>query len=230
VPDCAIADCSRPVKVRGWCRSHYRSARRREVVETRPCVIEGCEAKRVARGWCASHYTRWKRHGDPLGGRERYGQKDCVRPGCARVHHARGLCATHYGQQWKGEEPCKEEGCSRVRVARGWCAAHYQRWRKYGAPYGGATPLRRERGTALPSWFYDEARRGREAPDQATIQWVSLLRADPCSYCDGSCEAIDHIVPFSQQGATHWTNLTAACAGCNGHKNAVSLTRFLLNG
>lgn len=32
------------------------------------CSIENCEKPRLARGWCSAHWTRWKRHGDPLGG------------------------------------------------------------------------------------------------------------------------------------------------------------------
>lgn len=36
------------------------------------CTIAGCESKHYARGWCDMHYRRWKRHGDPLGGGERY--------------------------------------------------------------------------------------------------------------------------------------------------------------
>lgn len=33
------------------------------------CLIEGCEGAVASRGWCWAHYARWRRHGDPLGGR-----------------------------------------------------------------------------------------------------------------------------------------------------------------
>jgi len=33
------------------------------------CKIDGCAKPVVARGWCDAHYYRWKRNGDPLGGR-----------------------------------------------------------------------------------------------------------------------------------------------------------------
>jgi hypothetical protein len=33
------------------------------------CAIDGCDSRVIARGWCDNHYRRWKRHGDPLGGR-----------------------------------------------------------------------------------------------------------------------------------------------------------------
>lgn len=40
----------------------------------KPCSVDGCagNADRSAsgyRGWCGAHYQRWRRHGDPLGGR-----------------------------------------------------------------------------------------------------------------------------------------------------------------
>lgn len=34
----------------------------------RICSIEGCTANVTGRGWCMRHYTRWRFHGDPLGG------------------------------------------------------------------------------------------------------------------------------------------------------------------
>ena len=36
------------------------------------CNIEGCSNRHEARGWCDRHYWRWRAHGDPLGGGERY--------------------------------------------------------------------------------------------------------------------------------------------------------------
>ena len=37
-------------------------------MDNRTCTIDGCESKPVGRGWCNKHYTRWRNHGDPLGG------------------------------------------------------------------------------------------------------------------------------------------------------------------
>lgn len=36
------------------------------------CLIERCPNPPLHRGWCGSHYKRWRRHGDPLGGGQRY--------------------------------------------------------------------------------------------------------------------------------------------------------------
>jgi hypothetical protein len=37
--------------------------------ETRSCGVEGCERPYSERGFCGLHVARWRRHGDPLGGR-----------------------------------------------------------------------------------------------------------------------------------------------------------------
>ena len=36
------------------------------------CSIEDCEKRHEARGLCKMHYQRWRKHGDPLGGGERF--------------------------------------------------------------------------------------------------------------------------------------------------------------
>ena len=36
------------------------------------CSIDGCEKEHVARGFCSMHWQRWREHGDPLGGNERF--------------------------------------------------------------------------------------------------------------------------------------------------------------
>ena len=33
------------------------------------CAVQGCPKAPVTRGWCRAHYERWRRNGDPLGGR-----------------------------------------------------------------------------------------------------------------------------------------------------------------
>lgn len=37
------------------------------------CLIQDCASDVFARGWCKSHWHRWRRHGDPLSGRQARG-------------------------------------------------------------------------------------------------------------------------------------------------------------
>lgn len=38
----------------------------------KPCSIEGCKSAARGRGWCGKHWQRWRAHGDPLGGQDRF--------------------------------------------------------------------------------------------------------------------------------------------------------------
>jgi hypothetical protein len=76
---CAVEDCGRPARKRGWCSGHYQrwlatGDVRADVplkVLTRHapglrCAVEDCEKPRTTRDWCTMHYSRWHQHGDPL--------------------------------------------------------------------------------------------------------------------------------------------------------------------
>lgn len=56
---------------------------------------------------------------------------------------------------------------------------------------------------------------------------TQYLRNDPCAYCGGPAQALDHIVPREGGGDDDWTNLTAACNSCNSKKRTKSLLMFL---
>lgn len=74
------------------------------------CEITGCAGRVEARGWCSLHYQRWKRHGDPNGGR-------------------------HYKKRAaKPAVPCSVDGCPQFARTRGFCGTHYARWQKSGDP------------------------------------------------------------------------------------------------
>lgn len=73
------------------------------------CKIEGCESRPRARGWCSTHYKRWRRHGDPLGGGDRYADPEesflartepLVWSDCIIWTGATG--SGGYGQLWSG--------------------------------------------------------------------------------------------------------------------------------
>lgn len=44
------------------------------MADSRICSIKGCGKPQKTRGWCRAHYHRWRRHGDPLGGRTLVGE------------------------------------------------------------------------------------------------------------------------------------------------------------
>lgn len=52
---------------------------------------------------------------------------------------------------------------------------------------------------------------------------------DPCVYCGGIADTIDHIVPKSVGGPNHWTNYAPACRACNSLKSSEPLLRFVLS-
>lgn len=73
---CSVADCTRPVKTRGWCNAHYqRWYKTGDPLKIRPgiwdgyvrptCSVDGCDALAHARGLCPAHFCRMRRHGDP---------------------------------------------------------------------------------------------------------------------------------------------------------------------
>ena len=59
------------------------------------------------------------------------------------------------------------------------------------------------------------------------LEYMTLLRGDPCAYCGSTAGTVDHIVPLHKGGTPDWGNLTAACRSCNSSKNATSLLVFL---
>lgn len=67
------------------------------------CTIRNCTSPRLAHGWCESHYRRWRRHGNPLGGR-RY-RTHCTVADCTNRHSAKGYCAMHYERVKRHGDP-----------------------------------------------------------------------------------------------------------------------------
>jgi 5-methylcytosine-specific restriction endonuclease McrA len=66
--------------------------------------------------------------------------------------------------------------------------------------------------------------------DPHTKEYTKILRKDPCCIpgCKNPAETIDHVVPFSKGGKTHWSNLTGMCRTHNQKKAKKSLLHFLL--
>ena len=103
--------------------------------------------------------------------------------------------------------------------------------------------LTREKGKKVMTVFktYDEAvefkaaqPNRRKAARRARINRQSYAskkflycRHDPCAYCGGPSDTIDHIEPKVRGGSDHWTNLTASCMSCNSRKGSMPLLLFL---
>ncbi len=64
------------------------------------CSIEKCERPFLAKGFCLPHYKKFKRHGDPLGGRISY--DSCSVEECSNDIIAKGLCHKHYQRNKNG--------------------------------------------------------------------------------------------------------------------------------
>jgi 5-methylcytosine-specific restriction endonuclease McrA len=73
---------------------------------------------------------------------------------------------------------------------------------------------------------YGDARRS--APfDAEAMAYVAIIDRDPCSYCGGSTETVDHIAAVALTRDSSWTNLNPACRKCNSRKSKRSLLMFL---
>lgn len=59
------------------------------------CSIEGCSKEgKAGRGWCWTHYSRWRSHGDPLGGTVRFRGSDPYETVLARSEERPGPMST----------------------------------------------------------------------------------------------------------------------------------------
>lgn len=54
----------------------------------RICTMPGCNKPFLAQGYCEAHYSRWRRHGDPVGGATGKGEPE---------RHFRNVVMTHEG-------------------------------------------------------------------------------------------------------------------------------------
>ena len=53
------------------------------------------------------------------------------------------------------------------------------------------------------------------------------LRRDPCAYCGGKSEVLDHLTPKASGGLDGSVNLVGACWFCNSSKGGRSLLSYL---
>jgi 5-methylcytosine-specific restriction endonuclease McrA len=73
--------------------------------------------------------------------------------------------------------------------------------------------------------------RGRKRPKtahlRAPIEGTEYMLADPCTYCGGPANQIDHIEPLIRGGTNTADNAARACWPCNREKNTQPLLIFL---
>lgn len=115
------------------------------------CSVDGCDKKSESKaGYCGKHNYKFKKYGDPLGGRvNRYspGQspKTCTVEGCESDHSHGGLCQAHYKRKknlgsvdalYESEKPrfCAVDGCEEKHYCKSYCTKHYQAWFSHGDP------------------------------------------------------------------------------------------------
>lgn len=146
---CSIDGCSRAVRARGLCNTHYsqwHDAKRE--AEAQPCRVDACQKSARTRGLCNAHYLRWRRHGDPEYTPEPLETRTCSIDGCERKHFGLGFCNMHHRQARLAAETrlCSVSGCESKVVLNGFCTMHHHRVRKYGDP-GPVGRLHAEKGS-----------------------------------------------------------------------------------
>lgn len=223
---CTLEGCERPRRAREWCHPCYMRLRRKGQVPglvsvVRLCTVmedgEPCPRPVHARGMCGTHHSRWRLHGDPLGG---YEPPICsvVEGGkhCSNLASARGFCDKHY-RRWQvhgdplttlrtvnrnAPETCTKSGCSKPHYGKGRCKGHYNQ--------DIANPKRRAR--KLLATVVDFT------PEQ--IEQRMSMFGFQCWMCGGAFEAVDHVKPLSRGGPHMLANLRPACHSCNSKKGA----------
>lgn len=148
----------------------------------------------------------------------------------------RGMCRKHYQRFMQHGDPTvvlvempEDRGVpgranNRSQYMREWWAANKAKSPVYKQRWQRSDPV-----TARVSAWASEQRRRGLPPNVQAIAYARVLAGDPCSYCGGPAEQVDHITPQSAGGNGDWTNLTAACGDCNNRKHAKSLLHFMLD-
>lgn len=70
--------------------------------------------------------------------------------------------------------------------------------------------------------------RNLEPASQETIEHIQWCYTQPCVYCWKPATTHDHVVPVSQGGSNHWSNMVPACSRCNDSKGAKPVMFWLL--
>ncbi|MEU1134920.1 HNH endonuclease [Streptomyces sp. NPDC005900] len=169
-----------------------------------------------------------------------------LRPGrydCASCHRDRqrergrkagAKPAAGFGENWKcGHDPVtsaryckgKEKGCKV-------CHREKQRLVPYDAEKVRDYVSRNREAVNA----YRKAWRAANRPDRVefrqggpeAVSYARFIGNDPCVYCGGSSQAIDHINPVTRGGMGEWSNLAPICTSCNSSKSNKHVLQFLM--
>lgn len=102
-------------------------------------------------------------------------------------------------------------------------------WRRLARAFGRVAAWCWER--AAPLWSLDDwglRYRGRRFGQSEPQSWKDVVRADPCAYCGGPSETVEHVIPVSAGGKRSPGNEVGACVSCNASKSNTPLLRFLI--
>lgn len=97
---CSVSGCVKKVHARGFCGSHYQSARIAGLATN--CLAEGCKRNSHTRGYCNMHYKRASqgREINAPAPQERGRLTTCLITGCERPYSYRGACTKHGNLLW----------------------------------------------------------------------------------------------------------------------------------
>jgi hypothetical protein len=103
---------------------------------------------------------------------------------------------------------------------KAWRAAHPNARRKQDARWRANNPEKKRMSNL-------QRHNIRRSLDEDDLCYIEAISQDPCAYCGGPMEHVDHIDPVALGGPSDWTNFTAACSPCNQGKAAKPLLLFL---
>lgn len=209
---CLVEGCVRPVKVRGWCNTHYAYWRIHGIPVPPPrtpraCSVADCDTVVKALGLCQKHYYRQKRTGTTDAGYDlRRARTEKV---CAMCREPKPFSEFYRNRTaWDGMgaycKPCSS------RRALDWYYANPEKVRARDA-ITGTEDGRRRRAKQLAATIAPFTRQQLDA---------RLSMFSGCWMCGGPAGCVDHVKPLAKGGPHILANLRPACRACNGGKAA----------
>ena len=220
---CTEKDCSRPVRAKGVCATHYNQQHQpnRHAKAMMPC--SGC--------------------GEPMSKEpsraNRYGKMYCTQQ-CRDVYHWLGLRSSRKQVAVYIHQPVlhmfiyRFPTPLRLRTHAVWvtgvCA-------DCDAPFTDNQPNARYCSTRCTDRAGRRRRRALEYKAAGEFRYSDIMRqyrrqGYACAYCKQPCSGLpdpEHVMPLSRGGRNDMTNLVAACRSCNTDKSDLMLTEWAID-